>query len=132
MACSVLLRKPTGQRISKVRKQQKQIQFWQSYSYVNRKVWYLMYIPISILDICWLRLDFESFTLQGTGNTVETDGTNGGGKCLDSFSVSVCSNILPYDIENLLETDSNYIIFISSTSKRPTYSILMHSGMNPA
>ena len=92
----------------------------------------LMYIPILILDICWLRLDFESFTLQGTGNTVETDGTNGGGKCLDSFSVSVCSNILPYDIENLSESDSNYIIFISSTSKRPTYSILMHSGMNPA
>jgi len=39
-------------------------------------------------DICWLRLDFESFTLLGTGNTVETDGTTGGGLCLDSFTVS--------------------------------------------
>ena len=39
LACSVLMRQPTGQRISKVRKQQKQFQFCQSYSYVNRKVW---------------------------------------------------------------------------------------------
>ena len=44
---------------------------------------------VSITDICWLRLDFESFTLLGTGNTVETDGTTGGGLCLDSFTVSV-------------------------------------------
>ena len=40
LAVSVLLRQPTGQRISKVRKQQKKFQFCQSYSYVNRKVWY--------------------------------------------------------------------------------------------
>ena len=39
MACSVLLSKPAGQKISKVRKQQKKFQFCQSYSYVNRKVW---------------------------------------------------------------------------------------------
>ena len=44
---------------------------------------------VSITDICWLRLDFESFTLLGTGNTVETDLTTGGGLCLDSFTVSV-------------------------------------------
>ena len=31
----------TGQRISKVRKQQKKFQFCQSYSNVNRKVWYI-------------------------------------------------------------------------------------------
>ena len=31
---------PTGQKISKVRKQQKNFQFCQSYSNVNRKVWY--------------------------------------------------------------------------------------------
>ena len=37
-------------------------------------------------DVCWLRLDFESFTLQGTGNTEELNG----GVCLDSFTVSVC------------------------------------------
>ena len=34
------LSKPTGQKISKVRKQQKKFQFCQSYSYVNSKVWY--------------------------------------------------------------------------------------------
>ena len=37
MACSVLLRQPTGQRVSKIRKQQIFFQFCQSYSYVNRK-----------------------------------------------------------------------------------------------
>ena len=48
---------------------------------------------VSITDICWLRLDFESFTLLGTGNTDETDGTTGGGLCLDSFTVSVKKSI---------------------------------------
>ena len=60
MAVSAKLSKPTGQKISKVRKQQFFFQFYQSYSFVNRKVWYrqiwipnnlgfivsdLMYIP---------------------------------------------------------------------------------------
>ena len=47
----------------------------------------LFFLP----DVCSLRLDFESFTIQGTGNTAEGDtnaGTNGG-VCLDSFSVTV-------------------------------------------
>ena len=39
-----------------------------------------------IADVCWLRLDFESFTLQGVADTQELNG----GVCLDSFSVSVC------------------------------------------
>ena len=34
------LRQPTGQRLSKVRTQQKKIQLGQSYSYIMRKVWY--------------------------------------------------------------------------------------------
>ena len=52
MACSVLLRQPTGQRISKVRKQQKKIQFCQSYSFVNRKVWYhQIWIPNNLVFI---------------------------------------------------------------------------------
>ena len=38
LACSVLLRRPTGLRISKVRKQQTKISILQSYTYVNRKV----------------------------------------------------------------------------------------------
>ena len=89
-----------------------------------------MCIPISNLDICWLRLDFESFTLQGTGNTEETDGTNGGGKCLDSFSVSVCSNILTYDIENLyvFKLHNLHLIY----AKRTIHSTLMYSGLNLA
>ena len=37
---SAKLTQLTGQKISKVRKQQKKFQFCQSYSYVNRKVWY--------------------------------------------------------------------------------------------
>ena len=62
MACSVLLRQPTGQRISKVRKQQFFFQFCQSYSYVNRKVWYhqiwipnnlgFMVLILIIISIC--------------------------------------------------------------------------------
>ena len=50
MACSVLMRQPTGQRISKVRKQQKEFQYCQSYSYVNRKVWYhQIWIPNNLV-----------------------------------------------------------------------------------
>eukprot|EP00095_Tigriopus_kingsejongensis_P003562 maker-scaffold877_size102761-snap-gene-0.15 protein:Tk03562 transcript:maker-scaffold877_size102761-snap-gene-0.15-mRNA-1 annotation:"hypothetical protein KGM_18655" len=40
--------------------------------------------------VCQLRLDFESFTIQGTGNTDETDTILevAGGVCLDMFTVS--------------------------------------------
>ena len=49
------------------------------------------FIEISIPDVCKLRLDFESFTIQGTGNTVEVDTAAGtaGGQCLDTFDVTV-------------------------------------------
>ena len=40
LAVPAKLRQPTGQRISNVRKQHFFFQFCQSYSYVNRKVWY--------------------------------------------------------------------------------------------
>ena len=46
----------------------------------------LNFITFFITDVCWLRLDFESFTLQGVADTQELNG----GVCLDSFSVSVC------------------------------------------
>ncbi len=36
-------------------------------------------------EVCWLRLDFEAFTIQGTGATTEVNG----GACLDSFTVTV-------------------------------------------
>ena len=53
---------------------------WINQSYLN--------VPI---DICKLRLDFESFTILGTGNTVEADtvAMNAGGVCLDTFDVTV-------------------------------------------
>ena len=37
------------------------------------------------LGVCWLRLDFEAFSIKGTGNTIETDG----GKCIDTLLISV-------------------------------------------
>lgn len=40
--------------------------------------------------VCRLRLDFESFTILGTGNSEEfVDATNEGGMCLDMFSITV-------------------------------------------
>ena len=38
-----------------------------------------------ILDVCWLRLDFEQHTIQGPTLTTEANG----GACLDSFTVTV-------------------------------------------
>ncbi len=40
---------------------------------------------VTFADICWLRLDFEQFTMLGTTDTIETTG----GVCQDSFSVTV-------------------------------------------
>ena len=37
------------------------------------------------LDICYLRLDFESFTTLGPADETEA----GGGTCVDSFTVTV-------------------------------------------
>ena len=48
------------------------------------------------LDVCHLRLDFETFSILGTGNSQEVnlddDGVTalpGGGQCLDTFDVTV-------------------------------------------
>ena len=60
----------------------------------------MMYLHImtqscEIADVCKLRLDFESFSLLGTGNTQEvvpntanTAVTEAGGDCLDTFDVT--------------------------------------------
>eukprot|EP00095_Tigriopus_kingsejongensis_P000866 maker-scaffold1675_size31566-snap-gene-0.5 protein:Tk00866 transcript:maker-scaffold1675_size31566-snap-gene-0.5-mRNA-1 annotation:"hypothetical protein SINV_00302" len=42
------------------------------------------------VGVCQLRLDFESFSIQGTGNTEEIDTVRGtvGGVCLDMFTVT--------------------------------------------
>ena len=37
------------------------------------------------LDVCFIRLDFEAFTLLGTANTEEV----GGGVCQDTFVATV-------------------------------------------
>ena len=59
----------------------------------------LNFITFFITDVCWLRLDFESFTLQGVADTQELNG----GVCLDSFSVSVCISlkVFPYSLLHL-------------------------------
>ena len=36
-------------------------------------------------DICWFRLDFETFTILGPDNTAETDG----GVCKDKLTITV-------------------------------------------
>ena len=36
-------------------------------------------------DVCWLRLDFDTFNILGTGATTETDG----GVCLDDLTITV-------------------------------------------
>ena len=40
---------------------------------------------IQNLDVCAIRLDFETFAIDGPTATDETDG----GKCVDSFVVTV-------------------------------------------
>ena len=35
--------------------------------------------------MCWLRLDFDTFSLLGTGDTTESNG----GECQDTFTVTV-------------------------------------------
>jgi len=37
------------------------------------------------LDICWLRLDFETFAILGPSNSEEI----GGGACVDTFTITV-------------------------------------------
>ncbi len=51
------------------------------------------------LDICHLRLDFETFHIQGTGNALEVDQegdpmapVDAGGVCKDTFNVNVNTN----------------------------------------
>jgi len=39
-------------------------------------------------DVCKLRLDFETFSIQGTGNTVEFDGAANAQTCVDTFDIT--------------------------------------------
>jgi hypothetical protein len=40
-------------------------------------------------DICWLRLDFETFSIVGPTTTSEVDAPTAGGNCPDQFKVTV-------------------------------------------
>ena len=45
-----------------------------------------MYLLIFVIsDICWFRLDFETFTTLGPADTQETSG----GKCVDTLTITV-------------------------------------------
>ncbi len=48
----------------------------------------LCWTIILLLDVCDLRLDFETFSTVGLGDTLETAGT--AGMCTDTFIVTVC------------------------------------------
>ena len=43
------------------------------------------YVVYDISDICWFRLDFETFTTVGPSTTLET----GGGECVDKLTFTV-------------------------------------------
>ncbi len=49
------------------------------------------------LGVCYLRLDFEAFTLQGVGGTATEDE----GICADSFTVTVIATKVSYQITEL-------------------------------
>lgn len=60
--------------------------------------WYIkfesiIYSSVSIIklfaDICWLRLDFETFNIVGPTTTTEVTTTTAGGNCPDQFKVTV-------------------------------------------
>ena len=45
---------------------------------------------IRTVDVCYLRLDFESFTIVGPSTSLETNG----GACQDTFKVNVSEKII--------------------------------------
>ena len=48
-----------------------------------------LYSAFQLAAVCWLRLDFDTFSLLGTGATTETEG----GVCQDTFTVTVSLGI---------------------------------------
>jgi len=59
--------------------------YMSSVSLINRIVSCAYRLSIFFLDICWLRLDFETFQTLGPAVSVETTG----GLCQDTFVVTV-------------------------------------------
>ena len=58
-----------------------------------------------------MRLDFETFSIRGTGNTEEVDAmaspATSGGACLDVFDIMVG---LLIDMENTMSCNTIYIV----------------------
>ena len=44
-----------------------------------------VFLLFFVADVCFLRLDFEEFSIRGTGGTAQTNE----GVCLDTFTVTV-------------------------------------------
>ncbi len=64
------------------------VHFISNSNLINKRKTFFVQLFLSFffsLDICWLRLDFESFTILGTGLTTESNG----GFCTDTFKVTV-------------------------------------------
>ena len=46
-----------------------------------------------ITDVCWLRLDFDAFTILGTGGTADVDSNMESIACIDTFNVQVSNYV---------------------------------------
>ena len=52
-------------------------------------------------DVCYLRLDFDTFTILGTGGTTESNG----GECQDMFAITVSGmKLINLDRWNIIAT----------------------------
>jgi hypothetical protein len=62
------------------------------------------------LAVCYLRLDFDSFTTLGPADTLETSG----GACRDTFMVGVS---IMHKIRNLKKSSTLYVSFQTATNQ---------------
>ena len=66
----------------------------------------------STLDICWLRLDFETFNIDGPTNSQE-DATTG--VCKDTFTVTSSTSSIAYPVicgENAGQHSTYNVLYI--------------------
>ena len=70
---------------------------------------------IGFLDVCSLRLDFETLTILGPATTGEADTTGApapGHLCQDSFTVTVRKNCIYFHLKN--KFNANYFLCIGN------------------
>ena len=67
------------------------------------------YFLVIIIAICDIRLDFDTYTLNGPSDTSETDG----GKCQDSLTITTVDIIKLYDITIKAKIQRNKNLLIS-------------------